>query len=88
MTGVSYTMTEHESMAECLAKLNESVAHLRNEIKPLVELSTPLAQMVDAWNAVGGAVKVGHWLGVFIKWATIIMSPFAVAYAALKGLGH
>lgn len=81
-------MSDYENMAECLQKLSESVAHLRNDIKSLVDLSDPLAQMVEAWEAVGGAVKVGRWLGVFVKWATIITAPFAAVYAALKGFGH
>lgn len=99
MKGATLTMAEQESMANCLTQLSEDfasfrteiraeISSLRTEIKSVTELHEPLVQMVDAWEAVGGAAKVGRWFGIFVKWATIITTSFAVAYAAIKGLGH
>lgn len=99
MKGATLTMAEQESMANCLTQLSEDfasfrteiraeISSFRTEIKSVTELHEPLVQMVDAWEAVGGAAKVGLWFGIFVKWATIITTPFAVAYAAFKGLGH
>jgi ElaB/YqjD/DUF883 family membrane-anchored ribosome-binding protein len=69
-------------------EIRAEISSFRTEIKSVTELHEPLVQMVDAWEAVGGAAKVGLWFGIFVKWATIITTPFAVAYAAFKGLGH
>lgn len=99
MKGATLTMAEQESMANCLTQLSEDfasfrteiraeISSFRTEIKSVTELHEPLVQMVDAWEAVGGAAKVGRWFGVFVKWATIITAPFAAVYAALKGFGH
>ena len=51
------------------------------------QLCSSTESLVEAWEALGGAVKLGTWLGRFIKWAgglAIISS--ALAWAT-KGIG-
>lgn len=99
MKGATLTMAEQESMADCLKKLSDDFASFRTEIraeisgfrteiKSVTELHEPLVQMVDAWEAVGSAAKVGRWFGLLIKWTGGIAAVLAGTYAAFKGMGH